>query len=120
MNKEFAKLCIRAYVEETWRSDGDTEVLLDTIEQRHCLAIRGTEFELNGWRAKVSWEDILSDARIVPWYDKRIGWGRKGFLRAAQGIWPHIEEFVMRKDTAIVIGGHSLGGSVACYAAGFM
>lgn len=116
MNKALVQLCLDAYIEgrETWRSEGDTEVLLRTINQVHCLAFRGTEFNFGGLK------DIWSDLRVSPWYDERTGWCRKGFLRAAQGIWPQISEFVMRPAVPICLTGHSLGGAVACIVARLM
>lgn len=122
IHKEIAQLCLDAYLpgSETWRSNGDTEVLLRTIDQVHVLATRGTEFGVKAIFIEGGWQDLLSDIRFVPWYDKRLGWGRKGFLRATQAIWPKIEEFILRPDTPIWLAGHSLGGAVSCYLAKFM
>jgi predicted lipase len=113
-DRELARLCIRAYTEQTWRAAGDVEVLLDTVAQAHCLAFRGTEFD------GFSPIDLIRDLRFLPWYDGRVGWCHAGFLKGAQAIWPLVEPVAMKPGYPVALTGHSLGGALACIVAGFM
>lgn len=99
---DLARLCQRAYTESTLTAK-NVEVLV--VEQDGALVIspRGTEKDH---------EDILTDLRFAPWYDGDIGWCHKGFLRAAQAIWPMLRDRIRDTSRPIWFTGHSLGGAI--------
>lgn len=112
-----AMMAERAYQEHT-RSVGELEYLLDTVQGYPAIAIRGTEGSaiLKGR----NWLDLVRDIRILPWYDKDIGWAHAGMLKGAQRIYKDLfisgiagRTFIRAPySKRLYVTGHSLGGGV--------
>ena len=79
----------------------DPRLRLGTI-----ISIRGTESE--GDQMLADWG---ANARVMRWYDKRVGWCQKGHLRGAQALWKALggTEYTL----PLTITGHSRGGGLA-------
>jgi predicted lipase len=59
-------------------------------------------------------EDILTDLRVFPWYDKDLGWCHSGFLKTTRKVFkPVLKNLNERHALSIVLTGHSLGGARA-------
>ncbi len=104
-NKQLALLCERAYAEHTYEAGG-----VEVLHSGNILAFRGTTFD---------GADILKDLRGYPWYDKRLGWCHKGFLRGAQAIWPILRDVLWDLPPQWLTG-HSKGGAEATLIAALM
>lgn len=106
---ELAILSRKACLEHTFRAK-ELEVLVRQKDAVVYVALRGTEawskdaiFEGGGWK------DIIRDIRVIPWYDKNLGWCHAGFLKGAKAV---VGELFLREGSKVVITGHSLGAGV--------
>jgi len=115
-----AQMCERAYAHHTGVV-GEIEYL---VEDR-TVAIRGTETGL--LLSGLGFLDVIRDLRILPWYDRRIGWAHAGMLKGARDLFDHLlwETELLRDCVGdeppraakplfapITITGHSLGAGV--------
>jgi len=93
----------------------DVEYMIKYEPNHTAVIFRGTEF--SGFFSKLGFLDVIRDIRIVPWYDKRTGWGHAGFLKGARGVVDGpLKEFVC-PTTPITLAGHSMGAGVSLMAA---
>lgn len=118
-HRYLAEVSARAYNEHT-HCDNEVEVLIERQGDDLCLdtervcviAFRGTE--ANRFWSGGGWRDVIRDIRIIPWYDKRIGWAHAGFLKGARNM---IDRYILPNEdltgVPIVMCGHSLGGALA-------
>jgi hypothetical protein len=114
---QLARLADRAYDHHTG-SVREIEYLLDTVDKKPAIAIRGTEFDkvLHGR----NWLDLLRDISLFPWYDRRIGWAHAGMLKGARRLYKELvsEDFfkafedVSVRSRELYITGHSLGAGI--------
>jgi hypothetical protein len=114
---ELAMLADRAYNYHTG-SVREIEYLLDTVDKKPAIAIRGTEFDkaLHGR----NWLDLLRNISLFPWYDRRIGWAHAGMLKGARRLYKELvsEDFfkafedVSVRNRELYITGHSLGAGI--------
>jgi len=61
--------------------------------------------------------DILADVRIMPRYNKELGWRPGGFRDAALDVVAEIEPMIFTNPDPIILKGHSLGAITAILAA---
>ena len=131
LHLKIAQQVERGYHEKTGQW-GDNEFLIDLIDGYTAITFRGTETVklkrdlVKGGvghfleKAKSFVADVATDIRALPWYDRRIGWGHAGFLKAARGIVDReLSIFDMYKEP-LILAGHSLGGGIAREAAQFL
>lgn len=115
--RDCALLCQQAYREHTFRDEKwNIEVLMLWDDYRMILtvAFRGTE---------KNHEDILTDIRFLPWWDKDIGWCHAGFLKSVRdsNVWPILRKLIIKHPGhRVIFTGHSLGGAQATIAAALM
>ena len=113
---ELAKLCQDSYKYATF-SVSDCEVLLRYDGDACHVVCRGTEIpqlfpDGHVWGNLKNALDVIRDIRIIPWYDKDLGWCHAGFLKGGIGLAEFIEKN-MKKETPLHFTGHSLGGALA-------
>lgn len=70
------------------------------------ISIRGTESD--GDQMLADWG---ANARVMRWYDKRVGWSQKGHLRGAQALRRELTD--VSYTLPLTITGHSRGGGLA-------
>ncbi len=92
---------------------GDTEVFLTKLSTHHwAAAFTGTTHD---------GDDIITDMRVFPWYDRDLGWCHSGFLKTTRQIF---DLLVMRLNAEhalqVTLTGHSLGGARAQVAAAML
>lgn len=108
-HKELAKICMESYKCLTLRVDG-CEMLIRFKDGVTIIAFRGTDtfsiFHGSGIK------DIIRDARILPWYDRDVGWAHRGFLLGGQKSAAILQDH-LAKDMPLILTGHSLGGAVS-------
>jgi hypothetical protein len=94
----------------------EVECLVETVGGVQIISPRGTE--LRAFISGHGWRDVLRDLRLIPWYDKRVGWAHSGFLKGAQGLIDKGLYKLLTREKPIAISGHSLGGAIGlCVAA---
>jgi hypothetical protein len=111
-------LAMESYLKKPDVRVGDCECIVRkdrTLMQ--YVAIRGTELKLI---SELGIIDMLQNIRALPWYDKRVGWSHKGFLRSAQGLVDKGLFGVLNRNIPISLVGHSYGGAVALNAAAIL
>jgi len=59
---------------------------------------------------------VIRDLRVIPWYDKRVGWCHAGFLKGARAITDK-PDLKLDKSKPVVVSGHSLGAAMGLIAA---
>ena len=96
----------------------EVECYVTTKHGVQVVVPRGTEADVllsgNGWR------DVIRDMRLIPWYDKRVGWSHAGFLKGARGIAEKGLYGLLRRELPIVFVGHSMGGAISLNAAAIL
>ena len=107
--KEMALLVQQSGHEHSCRV-GDVECLVKYDKGHQIVCIPGTEGVV----------DVVRDARLLPWYDRRVGWSHSGFLKGAQGLVDKGLFGMLRKDIPTFLGGHSMGGAVAINASSML
>jgi len=97
---------------------GEVECIVDQSEDLQIVAVRGTEGRalLTG----LGLLDVIRNVRVIPWYDKRVGWAHSGFLKGAQGIVGKGLFGMLDKRIPIIFVGHSAGGAIALAAASIL
>lgn len=115
---EVVAYCERSYEEQHIRVNEVEAAVFQDPRGFAVVVFRGTEggqlISGNGW------VDVLRDLRVVPWYDRRVGWSHAGFLKGAQGVVDRGLYGLLRRDQYIVCLGHSMGGAVALNAAALL
>jgi hypothetical protein len=122
---QLAMLAHRSYDERSG-SVREVEYLLDTVDRKPAIAIRGTEFDkaLKG----SNWLDLLRDIRLLPWYDRRVGWAHAGMLKGARKVYKKLRADGFFKDfddipytrRELFVTGHSLGAGIGFILAKFI
>ncbi len=89
------------------------EVFLTEIDTNiWAVAFRGTSF---------NFADIISDIRIAPWLDCKLGLCHKGFLESARSTYMTIYKMLEdRHAINVVLTGHSLGAARATLTAAWL
>ena len=110
---DMAVLSQRAYDPNPDVDIDGTEVFLTEVGQNTwAVAFRGTSFNFS---------DILSDIRLTPWIDFRLGICHKGFLRSSSYTYPTILRLLKdRHAVNVVLTGHSLGAARATLTAAWL
>jgi len=85
---------------------GDTEVHLTQLDHsKWAVTFTGTQSDF---------DDILTDMRVFPWYDKGMGWCHSGFLKTTRTVYEPVLKFLNdRHSMKVNLVGHSLGGARA-------
>ena len=105
---EYAQLCQYVYHHTP---DGEAHEIEWFISraQPDVVALRGTGKDLEDDQILGMLQDIWTDIRFCPWYNREIGgWHPVGFLRAGVAVADKLEGRGIKHIT-----GHSLGGAVA-------
>lgn len=118
-DRAMARVCKASYRTKSG-SVGDLEYLFDKIGGHPVIALRGTEFsDIIGGSG---WIDVVRDVRIVPWYDRRVGWAHAGMLKGAKAVFEELTREItfgsgdggvyFHGSPVVTVTGHSLGGGV--------
>lgn len=113
---DLAKLCKESYRYVTF-TVAECEVLLKYEAGVLHVICRGTEvpkpFPKQNFlgNLKNAW-DVIRDMRVIPWYDKDLGWCHAGFLKGGVKV---AELIVKHLDVTqpVHFTGHSLGGALS-------
>lgn len=107
-HKDLATLSRQSYMDHTFVVN-ELEVLLRHERDAVYIAIRGTEAQQGKIFGEGGWRDIIRDLRVIPWYDRKLGWCHAGFLKGAKAI---LGQLALVKEKPVVVTGHSLGAGV--------
>lgn len=124
LDLELARLCERAYREHT-RVVGELEYLVSEVDGAPAVVVRGTE--TREFMSGFGWIDVIRDLRILPWYDRRVGWAHAGMLKGARRLFEELHIFEAFRASSpvltaerVYVTGHSLGAGVGLILAHIM
>lgn len=98
---ELAELASQVYKSSEYETNGVEFSLVDNV-----FVFRGTD-EITDW---------ITNARVLPWYVKGLGWCHSGFVKTADDICEKALALVLREGVnwkELQFTGHSLGGAIA-------
>lgn len=114
---KYAKLCLSAYrASNPYEVDGIQFVYNEDLR---LFVFPGTD-EIR---------DVITDVRILPWYDQELGWAPSGFVKVARKVAIEVLGVIVTKDIdfdgqsgklPISLTGHSLGGAMALLTAAYL
>lgn len=113
-HRELASIAAESYQHATLNVN-ECECLIKIFGDYQVVAFRGTETDKLITGAGI-W-DVITDMRIIPWYDKDLGWMHSGFLSGGRASAEELKEHLSRTKP-IYLTGHSLGGALSLVVAG--
>ncbi len=113
-HRDLCRMSANSYDAKTG-SVNDVEFQVNFEPDHTNVIFRGTEF--GGFISKMGFMDVVRDIRIVPWRDKRTGWGHAGFLKGARGVVDGPLRDYITPSMPITLAGHSMGAGVSLFAA---
>jgi len=105
-HNKLARLCSEAYDRCNVDVEGTQALVINDVD-KSTVIYRGTE---------KNHEDILTDLRGYPWYDRELGFCHRGFLEAHRTSFLDVLKLIKNRDNCTFTG-HSLGGALATLAA---